>query len=225
MAFALTAAPAAGYHEPWMFTGIVAGTGVIKNILKFQGHSKIQVHAGVPLGRPKRGDSIAVDGCCLTITQRKGRDFWADLSPETLAKTTLGGIKKGQRVNLELPLRMGDPLGGHWVQGHVDGVGRLVAKHRIREPGGEYFLLEIRVPLELRPYMVPKGSVAIDGISLTINRLERGSIHLCVIPHTAARTTLTGKRVGASLNVEADFLVKFMEQRLKVYFPKRRSKK
>jgi riboflavin synthase len=208
-----------------MFTGIVAGTGEIKNINKFQRHSAIEVKAPFSLKGTRRGDSIALDGCCLTITKKIGRNFTADVSPETLAVTTLGGLKRGQRVNLELPLRASDRLGGHWVQGHVDGVGRLAAKHRVLAQGQKYYLLEVVVPSALHSYMVPKGSVTIDGISLTINRVKKDRIELCIIPHTQGRTTLTVKGVGASVNIEADCLLKFIEQRLKNYFPKQPTKR
>ena len=173
----------------------------------------------------RAGDSIALDGCCLTVTAKKMKEFSADLSPETLAVTTLGGVKKGQRVNLELPLKASDRLGGHWVQGHVDGVGKLVAKRKTVSQGQTYLFLEVKVPQALRVYMVPKGSVAIDGISLTINRLKKDRIELCIIPHTQGRTTLTAKGVGDSLNIEADCLIKFLEQRLKNYISKGRKKK
>jgi riboflavin synthase len=208
-----------------MFTGIVAGTGEIKKVNKFQEHSSIRVKSSFPLKGVRIGDSIALEGCCLTVTKKTGREFSADLSPETLAVTTLGGLKKGQRVNLELPLKASDRLGGHWVQGHVDGVGRLVSKRRVLERGQSYYLLEVEIPRALRRYMVPKGSVAIDGISLTINRLKKNCIELCIIPHTQERTTLTAKGVGATLNIEADWLLKFVEQRLENFLPKRRRKK
>ena len=209
-----------------MFTGIVAGTGEIKKINRFQGHSTIGVRAPFSLKGIRLGDSIAVDGCCLTVTEKNGNVFSADLSPETLAVTTLGGLKKGGRVNLELPLKASDRLGGHWVQGHVDGVGRLVAKRRAGKKGQEYFFLEVEVPRSLRRYMIPKGSVTLDGISLTVNRiLKNGRIELCIIPHTQQRTTLTAKGVGASLNIEADFLLKYIEQRLVNYLPKGKRKK
>jgi riboflavin synthase len=208
-----------------MFTGIIAGTGEVKKIDIFQGYRSIRVKSSFTMRGTRLGDSIALDGCCLTVTKKNGREFWADLSPETLAVSTLGGLKKGQRVNLELPLKASDRLGGHWVQGHVDGVGRLRAKRRVATRGRDFFLLEVEVPSPLRRYMVPKGSVTMDGISLTINRLKKQRIELCIIPHTQERTTLTAKGVGASLNIEADCLLKFIEQRLANYLPKGRNKK
>lgn len=208
-----------------MFTGIVAGTGEVKKVEKFRTHRRLRVSSPFSLRKTKLGDSVALDGCCLTITKKTGRQFSADISPETLAVTTLGHLKKGGRVNLELPMKLGDRLGGHLVQGHVDGVGKLVAKRRVKTQGEDYYLLEVQVPSALRRYMVPKGSVAIDGISLTINEVRKGKISLCIIPHTQERTTLTAKRVGASLNLEADCLLKFVEQRLEGFLSQRRKKK
>jgi riboflavin synthase len=195
-----------------MFTGIVAGVGLIKKINRYQAHSSITVRAPFRLKRMKPGDSIAVDGCCLTVTRLKGKEFDADLSPETLKRTTLGTLKKGSKVNLETPLRMGDPLGGHWVQGHVDGIGKITASRLVKARPSAYYLLKVEVPKPLLPYMIEKGSVAVDGISLTINGVKNGRIDLCIIPHTQQRTALTEKKPGARLNIEADILLKFAER-------------
>lgn len=193
-----------------MFTGIVAGVGEIKKVDKFKGHTRIQLESPFSLRGTKLGDSIALDGCCLTVTQLKGKRFSADVSPETLRVTTLGGLKKGSKVNLEMPLRMGDPLGGHLVQGHVDGVGKIHSNKLVKAKPNSYYLIQVTVPKQLSPYMIEKGSVTIDGISLTVNQVKGSKISLCIIPHTQEKTTLTVKRAGAKVNIEADILLKFV---------------
>ncbi len=193
-----------------MFTGIVEGIGLIKKVEKFPNHARIHLRSSFSLRGTKLGDSIAVDGCCLTVTRIGGNEFSADLSPETLSCTTLGMVKVGGMVNLERPLKVGDRLGGHFVQGHVDGVGKLIA----RRPMGakkEYLLLTVRVPKHLKTYMVEKGSVTIDGISLTVNEVNGETISVCIIPHTLIRTALTRKKQGARVNIEADFMIKYLE--------------
>ncbi|KAB2838887.1 hypothetical protein F9K50_08560 [bacterium] len=127
----------------------------------------------------------------------------------------MGRLKKGQRVNLERPLRLGDRLGGHIVQGHVDGVGELVKKKYVPAKPDAYWLLEVKVPKPLRPYMVDKGSVTVDGISLTVNAAKQDRISLCIIPHTQEKTTLVDKPLGAPLNLEADILLKYLEKMFK----------
>lgn len=195
-----------------MFTGIVEGTGLLKKVEKFQTHARLAIRCSFSLKGTKLGDSVAVDGCCLTVTQVKGREFSADISPETLSRTTLGGLKKGMAVNLERPLRLGDRLGGHVVQGHVDGVGKLISSRKVKADPENYFLLKVQLPKGLRPYMVDKGSVTIDGISLTVNEVKGDKISLCIIPHTQERTTLTQKKPGAKLNIEADIFLKYLEK-------------
>jgi len=195
-----------------MFTGIVEGVGLVKKIENYRTHTRIRIGAPFSLLGTRLGDSIAVDGCCLTVTSRKGREFTADLSPETLAVTGLGELKKGARVNIERPLRMGDRLGGHLVQGHVDGTGKIASSELVEAKPSSYYLMKVKVPKKLMTYMVPKGSVTVDGISLTINEVKGSKISLCIIPHTQEKTTLTEKIPGDTLNLEADILLKFVDQ-------------
>jgi len=198
-----------------MFTGIVEGVGLIKKVQAQASHTRMEVLSPFSLKDTRIGDSIAVNGCCLTATQIQGKVFAADLSPETLSLTNLGELRVGSRVNLERPLRLSDRLGGHLVQGHVDGVGKLIKKSFVKAQPEGYWLLEVEAPKHLRLYMVDKGSVTVDGISLTVNRVKAGRISLCIIPHTQERTTLVGKEVGAKLNLEADILLKYLEKMFK----------
>lgn len=211
-----------------MFTGIVEGVGEVQKVERRATHHQVAVKVPFSLKDTRIGDSIAIDGCCLTVTRKTGRVFAADVSPETLRVTTLGELKAGSRVNVERPLRVGDRLGGHWVQGHVDGVGRLVQRKEVKAKPQNYFLLTVKVPKRLQNYMVPKGSVTVDGISLTVNGVSKGQIELCIIPHTQERTTLTAKKPGATLNLEADVLLKFIDQSfnriVKSWVPKRKTK-
>lgn len=194
-----------------MFTGIVEGIGRVEKVDRKKSHTRLEVRVPFSLKDTRLGDSIAVDGCCLTVSAKKGRTFSADLSPETLEKTSLKGLKRGARVNLERPLRMGDRLGGHLVQGHVDGTGTMVSSEKIEAKPEAYYLIEVKVPRRMLRYMVPKGSIAVDGISLTLNEVKGQIISLCIIPHTQELTTLTEKKAGATLNLECDILLKFIE--------------
>lgn len=198
-----------------MFTGIVEGTGLIKKVESFQTHTRIDVECPFSLKEAKLGDSIAVNGCCLTATKLQGKVFSADVSPETLRCTSLAELKVGDRVNIERPLRLSDRLGGHIVQGHVDGVGELVKKKFVAAKPDAYWLLQVKVPKALRKYMVDKGSVTVDGISLTVNEAKKDRISLCIIPHTQEKTTLVEKPLGASLNLEADILLKYLDKMFK----------
>lgn len=205
-----------------MFTGIIEGVGRIKKLQSQSSHRRIEIESPFSLKDTRIGDSIAVNGCCLTATQIQGKTFSADVSPETLSLTNLGELKPGDRVNLERPLRLSDRLGGHLVQGHVDGVGRLVKKAFVKAKPEGYWLLEVEVPKQLRSYMVDKGSVTVDGISLTVNRVKSGRISLCIIPHTQERTTLVEKEVGAQLNLEGDILLKYLEKMFKAQAVRRK---
>ena len=163
-----------------------------------------------PLPRLALGESIAVNGACLTVTGIQGRRFRVDVSPETLRRTTLGTVAKDRRVNLERALRVGDRLGGHVVLGHVDGVGKL---EKI-EPDGDWVLYRFRTPRELASYLVEKGSIAVDGVSLTIFACRAGRFTVALIPHTLARTTLGTRRPGDGVNLEADVLLKHIAKML-----------
>jgi riboflavin synthase len=192
-----------------VFTGLIEDVGEVTGAERRSDRSVLTV-------RPRRldaaalalGESVAIDGVCLTVTERGARGFEVLAGAETLERTTLGRLRPGARVNLERSLRVGDRLGGHFVQGHVDGVGKLVA----RRDRGANLELELRVPVELARYLVEKGSVAIDGISLTVNRVAGPVISVSLIPHTAQETTLADRRVGDPVNLEVDMLAKYIEK-------------
>jgi len=159
------------------------------------------------LTRLALGESISVNGACLTVTSGNGKHFTVDASPETLRRTTVGALTRGARVNLERALRLGDRLGGHIVLGHVDGVGRLDAI----TPEGDWVLYRFRAPKLIWPYLVEKGSIAIDGVSLTVFRCQDGSFTVALIPHTLRQTTLAERVPGDRVNLEADVLLKHIE--------------
>jgi riboflavin synthase len=191
-----------------LFTGIVEEVGKVRCLLH-RGESAVLGVDAPAIGAGLRpGDSIAVNGACLTVTERKGEGFFCDLSPETLQRTTLGKARKGMAVNLERPLALGSRLGGHFVQGHVDGIGKLVS----REPGGEGSIVTLEYPAELERYLVHKGSVAIDGISLTIAALKGTAFSVAVIPFTLKMTNLGGLQIGSPVNLEVDILGKYVER-------------
>jgi riboflavin synthase len=185
-------------------------TGIIQTTARLEGRSPSGGGARLVLATPRAlpalaiGESIAVNGACLTVTARRGRSFTVDVSPETLRRTTLGGLARGARVNLERALRAGDRMGGHIVQGHVDGVGRLEA---IR-PDAEWTRYRFEVPRPLAPYLVEKGSIAVDGVSLTVASCRGRRFTVALIPHTLAATTLGERRPGDPVNLEADVLLK-----------------
>ena len=191
-----------------MFTGIVEGLGNVIRLTMKGADAVLEVEAEIDLREVSLGDSIAVNGACLTVTYHNGKVFSADVSAESLSKTTLKYLRTGQKVNLEKSLRIGGFLGGHFVLGHVDGIGRILS--RTQKSGSIIFAIEAADSLSR--YIVEKGSVAIDGISLTVNRLEKGRFYVNVIPHTAVHTTLTGKKEGEWVNIEADILGKYVEK-------------
>lgn len=195
-----------------MFTGIIEAIGTVRECTRKPGGAWAHIGAG-PLAEGLRvGDSIAVDGACLTVTAPKGDGFTCDLSAETLDRTTLGTLRAGSRVNLERPLCLGDRLGGHLVSGHVDAVGEVAGRipqgpaSSSAETDGEFW--RFRFPQDLAPLLVMKGSIAVDGISLTIAELSSDTFGVALIPHTLHHTTLGGKRVGDPVNLEADLLGK-----------------
>lgn len=196
-----------------MFTGLIEGKGVIRSLQpKLQGY-EIYIESEFPLEGTKIGDSIAVDGVCLTVINLTKKGFLAHLSPETISRTTFKLKKPGQLVNLERALKLGDPLGGHLVSGHVDGV--AVIKKIL--PLGDFFRFEIEIPQEFAHYLVPKGSIAIDGISLTINEVFENLISLMIIPHTYKVTTLHTKKAGDFVNFEIDMIAKMVYRWIKPY--------
>ncbi len=204
-----------------MFTGIVEQTGTLVSVVDRGGVRRITVDAPGIANHLREGDSLAVSGVCLTALDVDPRYFHADLAQETLNRTSLGALQPGARVNLELPTAAGSPLGGHIVQGHVDGCGSLVALDPVIprtspgfDPNSTDWTLKVRVPANTRSWMVPKGSVALEGISLTIAGIDADVISIAILPLTYARTNLSALKPGAPINVEGDVLVKLAEQQM-----------
>jgi riboflavin synthase len=198
-----------------MFTGIIEETGTIVSLEPRKGTTRIAVAAPAFAGRLRKGDSIAVSGTCLTALEMEPPLFYADLAEETLARTSLGKLRPGSVVNLELPTAAGAPLGGHVVQGHVDGCGELASfdpVHADADADETDWWLRVRVPENTRPYMVQKGSIAIEGISLTIATWDGEVVGIAVLPHTRRATNLHVLEKGAPLNVEADVMIKLALQ-------------
>ncbi len=191
-----------------MFTGIIEGLGSIKEIRSSGQGSQLTVEADFVLEHTKIGDSIAVSGSCLTAVAIDGKRFQVDVSPETLGKTTFGRAKIGDRVNIERALRLSDRIDGHLVSGHIDGMG--IIKHR--KNAGNAIIVTIGVSGAFSHYMIKKGSVAVDGISLTINTCDRESFTVSIIPHTAKLTTINFKNIGDSVNIETDMIGKYVER-------------
>lgn len=194
-----------------MFTGIVEGTGVIAKNVRVRKGAHLEIQPNFRLKSLRRGDSIAVNGCCLTVVGRRGRRFAADLSSETLRVTNLGRLRAGERVNLERPVRLSDRLGGHLVQGHIDAEGRVLAARR----NGRGLVLEIGFSAPLRRYLIPKGSVAVDGVSMTVNGLKRDRFTLHAIPETLKVTNFRDRREGDLVNLEVDIVGKYIESFLR----------
>jgi riboflavin synthase len=195
-----------------VFTGIIEAIGTVREFSRQGEGAQVGIGAATLAEGLRPGDSIAVEGVCLTVTALRGDGFLADLSVETLARTTLARLRAGMRVNLERPLRLGDRLGGHLVTGHVDAVGRIA--ERARQGDGEF--IRIRFPRELGPLLVMKGSIAVDGISLTVAELSRETFGVAIIPHTLRHTTLSDRRVGDPVNLEADLLGKHVARLLAI---------
>jgi len=191
-----------------MFTGIIEGTGTVDALQARQDGARLAIKTELDVGALPLGASIAVDGVCLTVVDRAAGRFAADLGPETLARTTLGALRPGARVHLERPLRLGDPLGGHLVSGHVDGVGRVVARREV----GESLELEIAAPQAVAGTLVAKGSVTVAGASLTVNSVADDRFQVTLIPHTLAVTTLGQLPVGAPVNLEGDLIAKHVDR-------------
>ncbi len=204
-----------------MFTGIIEQTGTLVSLTDRGGVRRITVEAPGLAGRLREGDSLGVSGVCLTALDVHPTLFHADLAQETLDKTSLGALAPGALLNLELPTAAGSPLGGHIVQGHVDGCGELVSLEAVISPADPHFdrqttdwTLRVRVPASVRAWMVPKGSVAIEGISLTIADAGVDTISIAILPLTYWRTNLHALAPGAPVNVEADVLVKLAWQQM-----------
>ena len=199
-----------------MFTGLIEATGTVSAVDKRAGTTRIEIAAPELASRLKTGDSIAVSGVCLTALDIAHGVFHADLAAETVQRTSLASLARGSKVNLEMPTPAGTPLGGHVVQGHVDGTGTLLSLTQV-DTGAERELadwwLRLSVPGNLRRYMVEKGSIALEGISLTIARVEDDVLSIAIIPHTYAATNLHSLKPGHLVNIEADVLMKFAEKR------------
>jgi riboflavin synthase len=188
-----------------MFTGIIEELGTVDSVLAQSAGARLKIRCATVREDLVPGGSIAVNGVCLTAVDLRPDSFSADVAPETLRRSNLGDLRAGSRVNLERPLSPSGRLGGHIVQGHVDGTGELLALDAL---GGENWWLRIRVPEELDPFLVEKGSIAIDGVSLTVAALKRDELSVTVIPHTFRNTTLAAYRPGARVNLECDILAK-----------------
>ncbi len=198
-----------------MFTGIIEQTGTLVSLTDRGGVRRITIEAPGVASRLREGDSLGVSGVCLTALDPNPTYFYADLAQETLDRTSLGALAQGAQVNLELPTAAGSPLGGHVVQGHVDGTGELSSLEPLVPRSSPNFdrqttdwTLKVRVPENVRQWMVPKGSVAVEGISLTIAAFDGEEISIAILPLTYWRTNLHTLAVGASVNIEADVLVK-----------------
>ena len=194
-----------------MFTGIIEEIGQIRSVKAIANGKELTIQAHTVLEGTREGDSIAVDGVCLTVTSLMPNQFTVQAVGETLEKTTLGDAHRGQFVNLERALAVGDRLGGHFVQGHVNGKGTI---HTLRKRGDNY-LLEVTIPSPLRKYLILEGSIAIDGISLTVAHLEESRVGINIIPHTMKHTNLQYKQVGQAVNIEVDLIAKYIENLLR----------
>jgi riboflavin synthase len=193
-----------------MFTGIIQGSGKVKRLTINGADAVLEIESQMNLNDVSIGDSIAVNGACLTVTTKSQTAFTADVSAETLAKTTLKILKAGEKVNLEKSLKVGGFVGGHFVLGHVDTTGRILSK---TQKSGS-IILAIEIGDGLSRYIVEKGSIAIDGVSLTVNKLEKGRFYVNIIPHTAENTTLLTKKEADLVNIETDVLGKYVEKLL-----------
>ncbi len=193
-----------------MFTGIIQAIGHVCALTQGTQHQRLTIDAGaLPLADVKLGDSIAVAGACLTATTLEGGTFAVDVSPETLAHTTLGELKIGSPVNLEKALTLADRLGGHLVSGHVDGVGSVVARELRAD---DYVYFRIRAPGALARYIAHKGSLCVAGVSLTVNAVEGAEFELLLIPHTLRATTLGALEIGSRVNLEVDLIARYLER-------------
>ena len=193
-----------------MFTGIVEEMGAITVMNKSLAGAKLTILASIVMGDLKIGDSVSVNGICLTVVSKSERDFSVEASPETLSVTTLGSFAVGMPVNLERAMKLNERIGGHLVAGHVDGVGRI----RSRQQDANAIILTIDAPPEILRYCVAKGSVTVDGISLTINAISEQGFSVAIIPHTAKVTTLGLKQVHDPVNLESDLIGKYVERLL-----------
>jgi riboflavin synthase len=195
-----------------MFTGLIEEVGSVVSLSKGGGTTRMTVAARRLPREMKKGDSIAVSGVCLTAVEIKRASLAFDLAEETLARTSLSRLAKGTQVNLELPMKAGGRMGGHVVQGHVDGVARFLCLERIT--GKDDYWLRLEIPAELAKYVVFKGSIAVEGISLTVAKIENAEVTIAIIPHTAEMTNLKQFQPGDPMNIEVDIIAKYAEKML-----------
>jgi riboflavin synthase len=188
-----------------MFTGLVEDIGVVERVVSLQGGARLIIRPqNLPMDELDPGESLSCSGCCLTMVEKSDRTVLFDVVPETLSRTTIGSWRPGRSINLERALAVGDRFGGHFVQGHVDGVGQVIS--RIAEGPG--MRLGISLPAALLPFIAEKGSVAVDGVSLTVAKIGSDRFEVALIPETLARTTLCRAMVGGTVNLEADLLAR-----------------
>ncbi len=192
-----------------MFTGIIVAKGRVVSLTERGGDLELGIDAGaLELERISLGDSVSVQGVCLTVTVKDGTRFFADVSRETMSKTTLGALKPGSAVNLEPSLRAGDPLGGHWVSGHVDSVGKL----RALVQDARSWRFEFELPESLVRFVAAKGSICVDGVSLTVNKVDGRRFDVNIIPHTLKATTLGELKIDDGVNIEIDVIARYLER-------------
>jgi len=192
-----------------VFTGIIKGVGRLSKQTDVGGDRRLRIDLGnVPLPTLKIGDSVAVNGVCLTVTTCDAEHFEADVSLETLAVTTFSELTVGAGVNLEASLRLGESLDGHWVTGHVDGVGRVTSV----STAARSQQIRIEAPAALAPYIARKGAVAVDGVSLTVNAVENATFEVNIVPYTLENTIIAGYKSGAAVNIEVDIIARYLER-------------
>lgn len=193
-----------------MFTGIIEELGKIKRVEPIQGGKRLFISCNTILEDLKSNDSVSVNGVCLTAVNIEPNGFWSEAVGETLKKTTLADVKINEQVNLERAMKLNDRLGGHIVQGHVNGIGTI---NQITKQGENYFI-EVNIPTELSKYTISEGSISVDGISLTIAKLIENKVGISIIPHTWRNTILQNKKIGDKVNIETDFIAKYIEKLL-----------
>lgn len=198
-----------------MFTGIVQDKGRVRSVDRARGDLRLEIETALDLATVPIGASICCSGCCLTVVEKTKDSFFVDVSAETLSKTTLGEWDAKSYLNLELSLKMGDELGGHFVFGHVDAVVQILEI----KPEGDSRRMKVELPESMKRYLAPKGSVALDGVSLTVNEVEEGAFGVNIIPHTWKKTTLGQKKPGDKINMEIDMLARYVARALEAQKP------